>query len=471
MESAPTPASRVIHFRQVHPELTESDFNTVAATFGEINKIVVLRNKGQALLQFAKVQSAFNFMQYYNSQSLVIRNHPVIAQFSNHQELNAERAPSRPAPEHKDENTPNHILLATILNPHYPITADVLHQVFSPFGVLVKVVLFQKSAAGLQALIQYQKTESAIQAKNQLNNQNIYPGCCTLFIQFSNLTELSIRFNNERSRDFTNPDLPSGEQAARDGAAPFNQQAQRPHNYFAPQGYYPPHFNYNFRPSPSNRAVLLVANLDPELTTCDHLFNIFSNYGNILRIKILHNKPDHALIQMADNTQASNALTFLKGVPLFGRPMDVISSKFQDVQVSPTDSNPKKAKDYSNNPLNRFTNAQAAQRNMKHICSPSNVLHVSNLAPVVEAAELKELLSRYGTVQDIKVFESHMKRQAFVQFPDVATAVNALVFSYGAEVHGRPIRVSFSSRTSVQSSPSQTNGAPAALPSHAAPAY
>eukprot|EP00002_Diphylleia_rotans_P030761 TRINITY_DN6355_c0_g1_i1.p1 TRINITY_DN6355_c0_g1~~TRINITY_DN6355_c0_g1_i1.p1 ORF type:complete len:470 (+),score=109.33 TRINITY_DN6355_c0_g1_i1:84-1493(+) len=457
MESAPVTASKVIHFRQVHPELTENDFAAVAASFGAVVKVVLLRNKGQALLQYADIQHAYAFMKYFSAHPLVIRNHPVIAQFSSHQELNAERPQGRPFVEQTDNNPPNHILLATILNPVYPVTADVLHQVFSPFGFLLKVVLFQKSSAGLQALIQYQRTESAVQAKAQLNNQNIYPGCCTLLLQFSNLAELSVRYNNERSRDFTNPDLPSGEQPAREAAPAFPPQGQRPHNYFAPQGFFPPHYNYNFRPTATNRAVLLVTNLDPERTTCDHLFNVFSNYGNIIRIKILHNKPDHALIQMAENNQAINAITYLKGVSLFNRIMEITLSKFQMIQTSVTETNPKKFKDYSNNPLNRFSNAQAAQRNLKHICSPSNVLHVSNLAPGVEVGALKELLGRYGAVQDIKIFESNMKRQAFVQFADVATAVNVLVFVYGAEVLGRPIRVSFSSRTSVQSNPSQPN--------------
>lgn len=44
----------------------------------------------------------------------------------------------------------------------------------------------------------------------------------------------------------------------------------------------------------------------------DKLFNLFSNYGNIVRIKILHNKPDHALIQMGDGFQAELAFNYLK---------------------------------------------------------------------------------------------------------------------------------------------------------------
>lgn len=44
----------------------------------------------------------------------------------------------------------------------------------------------------------------------------------------------------------------------------------------------------------------------------DKLFNLFSMYGNIVRIKILRNKPDHALVQMADGLQAELAVHYLK---------------------------------------------------------------------------------------------------------------------------------------------------------------
>lgn len=44
----------------------------------------------------------------------------------------------------------------------------------------------------------------------------------------------------------------------------------------------------------------------------DKLFNLFSLYGNIIRIKLLRNKPDHALVQMGDGFQAELAVHFLK---------------------------------------------------------------------------------------------------------------------------------------------------------------
>jgi hypothetical protein len=44
---------------------------------------------------------------------------------------------------------PNRILLVTIHHMLYPITVDVLHQVFSPHGFVEKMVTFQKSAGQL----------------------------------------------------------------------------------------------------------------------------------------------------------------------------------------------------------------------------------------------------------------------------------------------------------------------------------
>lgn len=44
-----------------------------------------------------------------------------------------------------------------------------------------------------------------------LDGQNIYNGCCTLRIDYSKLNTLNVKYNNDKSRDFTNPNLPSGD--------------------------------------------------------------------------------------------------------------------------------------------------------------------------------------------------------------------------------------------------------------------
>lgn len=107
-------------------------------------------------------------------------------------------------------------------------------QIFSKFGTVLRIIIFTKNNQ-FQALLQYSEGASAQAAKlvsgcgspavsrgervfdvdafvfQSLDGQNIYNGCCTLRISFSKLTSLNIKYNNEKSRDFTRPDLPSGD--------------------------------------------------------------------------------------------------------------------------------------------------------------------------------------------------------------------------------------------------------------------
>jgi hypothetical protein len=44
-----------------------------------------------------------------------------------------------------------------------------------------------------------------------LDGQNIYNACCTLRIEYSKLNSLNVKYNNDKSRDYTNPNLPTGD--------------------------------------------------------------------------------------------------------------------------------------------------------------------------------------------------------------------------------------------------------------------
>lgn len=110
-------------------------------------------------------------------------------------------------------------------------------QIFSKFGTVLRIIVFTKNSQ-FQALLQYPDAACAQAAKlvrisllqdrhsgcihgselrllscafQSLDGQNIYNACCTLRISFSKLTSLNVRYNNEKSRDFTRPDLPAGE--------------------------------------------------------------------------------------------------------------------------------------------------------------------------------------------------------------------------------------------------------------------
>ncbi|KAI4337950.1 hypothetical protein L6164_016311 [Bauhinia variegata] len=103
----------------------------------------------------------------------------------------------------------SNVLLASIENMQYAVTLDVLHMVFSAFGPVQKIAMFDKNG-GLQALIQYPDVQTAVVAKEALEGHSIYDGgFCKLHISYSRHTDLSIKVNNDRSRDYTIPSAPA----------------------------------------------------------------------------------------------------------------------------------------------------------------------------------------------------------------------------------------------------------------------
>jgi hnRNP-L/PTB/hephaestus splicing factor len=90
----------------------------------------------------------------------------------------------------------------------YSVSLEILHSVFSRAGKVSKIVTFTKNGA-FQALIQFQESSQAIQAKQLLDGQNLFHAANTLRIEFSKLQQLNVKYNNDKSRDYTNPSLPS----------------------------------------------------------------------------------------------------------------------------------------------------------------------------------------------------------------------------------------------------------------------
>jgi polypyrimidine tract-binding protein 2 len=138
-------------------------------------------------------------VESYSVQQPSIRGNSIYFQYSDRGEISAPQS----------LESPGTILLVNVSNVIYPVTADVLHQVFSKFGAVHKIVIFSKSGS-FQCLIQFGDLNSAVTAKSALDGQQIYVGCCTLKIQFSKLKHLDVKYNNDKARDYTNPSLPSG---------------------------------------------------------------------------------------------------------------------------------------------------------------------------------------------------------------------------------------------------------------------
>ncbi|KAL4376820.1 hypothetical protein GQ457_02G010370 [Hibiscus cannabinus] len=90
-------------------------------------------------------------------------------------------------------NEQNQILLVTVSNMLYPITMEALYQVFSPHGLVEKIVPLQQSS-DFQVLVHFQEGHNAISARKSLHGRCIYDGCCQMSIRFfkdEGLTEVA----------------------------------------------------------------------------------------------------------------------------------------------------------------------------------------------------------------------------------------------------------------------------------------
>ncbi|KAH7656377.1 Spliceosomal protein snRNP-U1A/U2B protein [Dioscorea alata] len=106
-------------------------------------------------------------------------------------------------PDGKKKEPESNVLLASIENMQYAVTVDVLHTVFSAFGTVQKIAIFEKNG-GMQALIQYPDVATAAVAKDSLEGHCIYDGgYCKLHLSYSRHTDLNVKAHSDKSRDYT----------------------------------------------------------------------------------------------------------------------------------------------------------------------------------------------------------------------------------------------------------------------------
>ncbi|KAM9689354.1 polypyrimidine tract-binding protein 2 isoform 3-T3 [Trichechus inunguis] len=367
MDGAP---SRVLHIRKLPGEVTETEVIALGLPFGKVTNILMLKGKNQAFLELATEEAAITMVNYYSAVTPHLRNQPIYIQYSNHKELKTDNTLNQRAQAVlqavtavQTANTPlsgttvsesavtpaqSPVLRIIIDNMYYPVTLDVLHQIFSKFGAVLKIITFTKNNQ-FQALLQYGDPVNAQQAKLMVTPQS--------------------------------------------------------------------------------------------------LFTLFGVYGDVQRVKILYNKKDSALIQMADGNQSQLAMNHLNGQKMYGKIIRVTLSKHQTVQLPREGLDDQGlTKDFGNSPLHRFK--KPGSKNFQNIFPPSATLHLSNIPPSVAEEDLRTLFANTGgTVKAFKFFQRDHK-MALLQMATVEEAIQALIdlhnYNLGENHH---LRVSFSKST------------------------
>lgn len=504
--------SKVIHLRSLPNDVAESEVVQLGIPFGKMSNVLLLKQKNQAFLEFEDESLATTFVNYYSKMSCQIRGKQIYVQFSQHKELKTDQAHSFQNQASQaalqaaqqallgngdGEASKKTVLRVIVENLVYPVTIEVLHQIFSKFGKVLKMIIFTKNNT-FQALIQFADTVSANAAKLSLDGQNIYNGCCTLRIDYSKLMQLNVRYNNDKSRDFTNPSLPSGDpgldqamafggggthgimvatmpglspatqltlgaaglgpQAQLCGPSPQGMNMSGMGNMGGMPGMGMQGLGFGFQNAMAGRlgipgmqqqqagsSVILVSNLDEQVTP-DALFTLFGVYGDVHRVKILFNKKDNALIQMAEPHQAQLAIAHLDKVKVWGKQIRVTQSKHSLVQM-PKDGQPDAGltKDFTTSQLHRFK--RPGSKNCQNIFPPSAVLHLSNIPPTVTEEELTESFSQHGEVKAFKFFQKD-RRMALIEMSAVEEAIVALIAMHNYPLSDtNHLRVSFSKST------------------------
>ncbi|XP_074545862.1 polypyrimidine tract-binding protein 3-like [Halichoeres trimaculatus] len=467
--------SRVLHLRQLPIDVSEQEVLALALPFGRVSKLITLKSKNQAFLEMTSEEAAVTMVNYYTSAPPTVRNQPVFIQFSNHRELKTDNLTNQraisAAAVHPGTMAAggegrglalgqSPVLRIIIENLFYPVTLEVLQQIFSKFGSVLKIITFTRNNQ-FQALLQFSDTVQAQHAKTSLDGQNIYNGCCTLRIDFSKLSTLNVKYNNDKSRDFTRADLPTGEldpTAAFGVALPPYGATAFPPTFHQHTGLSmaavpgslvsPPRVSLQVAP-PAVHSVLLVSNLNPESISPHCLFILFGVYGDVQRVKILFNKKESALVQMSDATQAQLAMSHLNGQRLHGNVIRVMLSKHPVVQLPREEAGQDEqvlTRDFSGSALHRFK--KPGSKNFNNIFPPSATLHLSNIPSSVSEEELKDLFSSSGfSVRAFKFFQKDRK-MALMQLASVEEAIEALIALHDHQLdHNQHLRVSFSKST------------------------
>ncbi|XP_027349629.1 polypyrimidine tract-binding protein homolog 1-like isoform X2 [Abrus precatorius] len=289
--------SKVLHLRNLPWECSEEELKELCKPFGKIvnTKCNVGANRNQAFVEFADLNQAISMVSYYASSSepAMIRGKTVYIQYSNRHEIVNNKSPG---------DIPGNVLLVTIEGVEAgDVSIDVIHLVFSAFGFVHKIATFEKTA-GFQALIQFTDAETASSARDALDGRSIpryllpdHVGSCNLRISYSAHKDLNIKFQSNRSRDYTNPMLPV--------------------NYTAIEGAVQPAVGPDGKKKEPESNVLL-ASIDnmQYAVTVDVLHTVFSAFGTVQKIAIFEkNGQTQALIQYPDVITAEAAREALEG--------------------------------------------------------------------------------------------------------------------------------------------------------------
>ena len=312
---------------------------------------------------------------------------------------------------------------------------DSVYYMFIKFGNVERVkILHNQRTTALVQMESAAMAEKAVEEQHSLNRTGT-----DIFVNFSTNVQV-VRMPAEvgltddgLSKDFTGeiPYNPESHNLNSDmngllGPAPFLDVGDN-------SSYGPVMGAHNRGSQQANGPCLLVSSIPEDIANPDYLCNLFGFYGDVQRVKILRNKKDCAIIQMAKPHQATLCRNFLDQCKIGGKRICVSYSRMTSIKL-PTDNghdDDAKTKDFSSiKGVHRFRNPNLAHKLLKNLCAPTAMLHVANLpenfATCGKLDELKGYFVDAGfTVKDVQECGKDGS-MSLIQLASVEEAISAL---------------------------------------------
>ncbi|KJE97764.1 hypothetical protein CAOG_007867 [Capsaspora owczarzaki ATCC 30864] len=416
------PPSRVLHVRKLPDGISSPQLSSAISELGGVVSFVIMMpQKHQALIEMVSVSDAMTVIAHCAQHPVYLQGQQIMFNYSKSQEL------KRTSGEQPDEGNPAKILLFTVFNPIYPITCEVSHTSPSAY----RLVSQARPLPQRRALITPHTTTSLKVRQNNDESWD-YTGAVPLgppaggpppppggHSQYGGRPD-------DRGRDNRGPPPSGVYDGGRHYGGPPPGQLPPPHHYDGGRGGYdmgPPPHHYN-PSSPDSRGpppqfasnngpqgsspVLMIYHINPQRMTCQSLFNLFCLYGNVLRVRILANRTDAALLQFDQAHAADTALANLNRAVIFGTSLEVTHSRntyIAGAATAPIPGSPATLVDFSDSPHNRFTNQRAAMKN--RISPPTRNVHFFGLGVGATEEHIRSIFTPAGIEEpeSIKLFE------------------------------------------------------------------
>eukprot|EP00745_Piridium_sociabile_P013137 TRINITY_DN19664_c0_g2_i10.p1 TRINITY_DN19664_c0_g2~~TRINITY_DN19664_c0_g2_i10.p1 ORF type:complete len:633 (-),score=89.65 TRINITY_DN19664_c0_g2_i10:230-2128(-) len=486
-------ATKVLFLRNLPSPLTENDLYNVFQRFGSISNTLHLAAKNVAFVEFDSVSHAQACFYHYQATRCEIYGKQIDVLYSGRDKIVKRQPNEIDNPPNsillvtvRDVNFPVTVdVLLTVFSAHGPVKKIVIfargfeEQAFIEFDDVTnaKNALDQLDGRNIYAgcnLLKICFSSLKILTVKQIDERHwnedsttttttaaplMATGPETETTAEKEVEEVAVKSELEDEKTQQEDALASSSTAAAQtttDALQHQQQQQQLRDSssaspsYKPQLYQSPsrRFRENSRASPMNSfevaaawedqlpvPVVLVKNLEEDMTEASELAALFAIYGDVVRAKIMFNKRNTALVQMASIEQCQLAIAHLQFVPLHGRHLGLEISK--GGEIPPVGRGRSKlSAEFDDSNYARHKGRQLP------IFPPCSSIHLSNLPDGCTEEILIDAIKDFGKPKHVKfICESH--RMAVVTYASLESAVRALVGIHAFDLNSRQIRCAF----------------------------